>query len=723
MKKIMFFLVLTIIVSFSLSILTADEGMYTPDKIKYLNLEDKGLKIPVEEIFDPPNPGLYEAVIKMGATAEFVSPKGLILTNHHVAFGSVASISTPEKDYIKEGFLAKSIEEEIPASGYQGKILKLYEDVTDKVLKNVEEEMSEDKRDEIIKENIKKLKSEASNRHPELEEIEITSFFDGNKYYMRGFFVIKDIRIVYVPPRSIGEYGGDLDNWEWPRHTGDFSFLRAYVSKDGNGVKYSEDNVPYHPRTWFEIDTEGAKKDDFVFIMGFPGRTFRYKDSYFVEHEMTSRLPTFAEMFKNRIEVVEKERKKNKEIEIKYAGFVKGFNNVLKNYQSKIAFYKRVGLIQDKKRREKEFTEFINKEENLKEKYGNILNELKTTREKAYEKSPLFYTLVTMNWSSLIENAVSLYKYSLEKEKPAEKRNNLYQGEKLEKFKTNLISSPEKILMPLARHDLKTAIMKATELPDNQKFEVIEKYLDKYKNEEDTEKKVAEFTSYILNNTILLDKEKIEETLKMNGEDIREMDDPLLKIAKNLMEKSREYSMFMYKINKKLARLERIFTEGLMKYYESKREVLFPDANSTFRFTYGYVKGVEPRDAVIYKPVTTFSGVIEKDTGEEPYNLPEKLREIYKSGNYGRWVNPYYDDVTVCLLTNTDTTGGNSGSPLLNAEGKLIGCVFDRNFEGLTTDFKYQPELVRSISVDIRYVLFITEKFGAGYLLDEMGVR
>ncbi|MFC1726848.1 S46 family peptidase [candidate division KSB1 bacterium] len=722
MKKFIILFSIIILVSVSLEILTADEGMFTPDKIKYLQLEKKGLKIPVEKIFDPPNPGLYEAVIRLGATSEFVSSDGLILTNHHVAFGSVARISTVEKDYITDGFLAKTKDEEVQAQRYTGRIMRLYEDVTKDVLNGVKDNMTEENRTEKINENREKILEKARKKHKDIEEINISSYYDGNKYYMIGYFVIRDIRIVYVPPKSIGNFGGDVDNWEWPRHTGDFSFLRAYVSPDGKGVGYSPDNVPYKPRTWFEIETGGRNEGDFVFIMGFPGRTYRYKSSYYYEDRLTSYYPYYSDYRGARITFLENEMKQSKELELRFIQTTKGMNNGYKKACGILEWYKRHGIIENKRQKEKEFTEFINKDKKLREKFGNVLTEMKDLYTEKQKYNALNNALSSFGYSDIMNAASSICTYSIEKTKPDKDRNRRYREQNIDRLQSQIKRSMSTAYLPLLKYDFKAGLLWMAKLPENLRVPEIEELLLRASGIT-REEKIDNIVKEAFDNSRLLNPENIDNFFEFSTEDLLNSDDIFIKVAAGLYNASEKISEFNRDFRERENILSRTYTAGMMKFDESKGKVLYPDANSTFRFNYGHIKGLEPRDAVYYKPFTTLNGIVEKYTGEDPFDVPQQLLELAKNRDYGRWATPELGDVAVCFLDNLDTTGGNSGSPVLNAYGKLTGLHFDSNYEGLTGDFTYIPEYKRSIEVDIRYVLFIAEKMGAGFLLDEMGIK
>ena len=723
LKKSIYFLLILVLV-FGLTHLTAEEGMYTPDPIKDLNLYDKGLIMKVSDIFNPGGKGLQEAVLLYGGgTSEFVSRDGLILTNHHVAYGAVQSISTAEKNYIKEGFLAKTHEEEIrPNRPYTGRILRLYKDVTKKILDKVKDNMTEEQRNTKIRENTDNLIEKEQKKHKDLE-LRVDSYYDGNKYYMSGYFVIRDFRIVYVPPVAIGEFGGDIDNWMWPRHTGDFSFMRAYVNKKGEGVPYSEDNVPYKPKVWLDISTDGVKEGDFTFVLGYPGTTFRWRSSYFVEYQMTSQYPYIVDVIKGRTRVIEEESAKDEEVKVQQANTYKGLMNTLKNFEGNVLWYKKVKLMMYKRKAEEQFKRYVERDKKLNEKYGTILDEIKNLYESRKKIDPLSRAMQSIQFSRYAANAVYLYNYSKEKIKPEAEIGEPYKGDALARNRQRILNIGRGLFMPLEKDNFLRGLIRAAKLEGDNKLNSVEELINNVYVGNTKEEKCANIAENSFENTIFNDSDKLIQAFDMSTNELLETGDVFIKIAAEISEKSPNITAFNNDFNGKIARLRRLFTEGMMEFRDSQKKTMYPDANRTFRFAYGYVKGYKPRDAVFYPPFSTLAGVIEKDTGESPFDVPERLKQLYERKDFGKWADPEFNDIVVDFMCDADGTGGNSGSPLLNAEGKIVGCLFDGNWEAITNDYRYMPELTREINVDIRYVLFVAEKFGAGFLLDEMEIE
>ncbi len=714
MKKQHFFLILLLIFSLSFSFLVADEGLFTPDKIKYLKLKEKGLKMPVENIFNPGKPGLQEAILLLGGgTAEFISEKGLIMTNHHVAYGSVARIATPEKNYIKDGFMAKTFDEEIQAQRYQGRILRLYEEITEKVLKNVTGEMSDGERNTTISENRTKIIEEAKEKHPGLE-VNVMNVYDGNIYYLQGYFVLRDIRIVYVPPRSIGEYGGDIDNWMWPRHTGDFSFLRAYVDKDGKGAAYSKDNVPYKPVTWLKTNPKGVKENDFTMVLGYPGTTNRYKDSYNIEYQLKSNLPFLVDVLQGRIGILEEEGRKNEAVKIQFAEMVKGLNNAMKYYGGQLEAFKFIKILDKKREYEEGFKKFININPDLKGRMGNVFNDFKEIYRERFERDDINYTIRSLRYSTLVSTALNIYNYSVEKQKPVEERPRQFRDK--DRLISNVSMAVSRVYPPLEKNNIKKGILRALDLPAEFQLKSLTG-VDGLSKET-----INSYTNSIFESTIMFKADERSKLFDLSTEELAATDDIFIKIAAEISKADAEFTEWNTALNTKTDKVRRLFSEGMMKYKKSIGEDLYPDANRTFRFNYGYVKGCEPRDGMSYHPFTLFKGVIEKNTGEEPFDSPEKLTELYKNKDYGKWFDKELGDVPVCFLTDHDITGGSSGSPILDANGEFVGCAFDGTYETLFSDYLFVPEQTRTISVDVRYICFITEKFGAGFVLKKMVV-
>jgi hypothetical protein len=691
--------------------------MWLPHQMKDLNLRKLGLKMDPDELYKKDGTGLMSAVVHLGGgTGEFVSRDGLILTNHHVAFGALQRASTKENDYITDGFIAWSREEEIPAKGYIADVLLGYEDVTEEIRSQVKPDMTYRQMYEAIDKAEKKLIAEAEKAGKDIR-CTIASMYSGNKYYLFRFKRIKDIRLSYAPPRDLGNFGGDIDNWMWPRHTCDFSFLRAYVSKDNIGVDYSTDNVPYKPKSIMKISIDGFKEGDFSFVMGYPGRTYRnytLSEFQFDTENMKKRM----EDFKDIIAFFENAGKDKREIQIKYASIIRGLNNGLKNYQGKIEGMRKISLTEKKKAAEKDFMEWINQDSEREKKYGEILKKIEKFMEKYarhYRKNSLLNQIVSSYMgSTLLSQGYLVYRTAQERQKPDMEREPSYQERNLPLIKMRIQLAERGYDLQTDRAFLKHQLKKLFDRPEEQIPSALKDLIGKH-----SEKAVDDYVDSLYDKTSLADPKKRLEFIEMKPEELLKLGDPILNLASELEKEIKGLREESKALGQEHLELKKVYDEALI---EQKKGRIAPDANSTIRFTYGFIKGYHPRDAVYYLPQTTLGGVIEKDTGEFPFNVPEKLKELYKAKDYGRYMDKGLNDIPACFLNSTSVTGGNSGSPTLNAKGEQTGIIFDMTYESVTADYYIVPELQRTISVDIRYVLFVTEKFsGAKHIIKELG--
>jgi len=696
--------------------ISADEGMWPISEIHKLDLQSKGLEISPKEIFNPDGLSLIQAVVQVGATGSFVSPEGLIITNHHVAYGSVQAASTKEKDYIKHGFLARSRSEEIPAKGRTARITESYREVSDKVLSVVKKGMSFAEQTKAVERRIKEIVAETEKKNPS-KRAEVAEMFSGKTYVLFIYTYLKDIRLVYVPPRSIGEFGGDIDNWMWPRHTGDFSFMRAYVAPDGSPAEYSPENVPYRPKKFIKIAPEGVKEEDFVFILGYPGRTYRHRTSHFLAFEEEVRMPWVANWYAWQIDIMEGMGKDDRAIALKHLSRIKGLSNTMKNYQGKLKGMKRLYLVDKKREEEKALQSFIEEDKERKAKYGDILGRIggiyEEIRKQAEYELILNYLRRSVNMIyfgyTVYEAAIELKKDDLERESAYMERNFPQTKKRLQLTLRNYYEPTDKVI-------LKEILMRAARLPEEYDIAAINDII----KEDDPEKAIDDFIEKAYSNTKLRDLKVLMEALEKSPQELKKMKDPFIQLAEAL-----------YPSYQKLKETERARKGALDQLYawliDIKKQLLkkdfIPDANRTLRLTFGRIRGYEPVDAVYYSPITTLHGVIEKTTGKEPFDTPQKLMDLFKAKDFGRFEFPELKSVPVCILYNMDTTGGNSGSPILNAQGELVGVNFDRAYEATINDYAWNESYSRSIAVDIRYVLWVTQKFGGvDYLLKEMNV-
>lgn len=697
---------------------SAEEGMWMLDQLGLLpfdQMKAKGLELTLEQIYN-----LKDAVVNVGGgSGAFVSPNGLILTNHHVAYGAIQRGSSLEQNFIQNGFLAKTQKEELHAPGYEVFITKDFKDVTSEILKGINEKMSYYDRYKAIEKNQKRLiaKCEKGGKF----RCSVVEVLSGTRYYLFTYERIKDVRLVYAPPASIGDFGGEIDNWMWPRHTADFSFLRAYVAKDGSFTEYSEKNVPYQPKTYLPISTKGYKEGSFAMIMGYPGNTFRYRDSYSVDYWENHSYPYQLEMAKAMLKILEAKTEENPELAIKFAGKIKGIHNGLKNNQGMLEGLKKTRLLERKLKQEQEFKEFLAQHPELEKQYGDILPKIgelyADLRTYQYKQDALENLL---GWSELLGFAYTIQKWGKEKTKKDMDREPLFQERNIPDIQDYMKEAQHNLDIPTDQVILEMLITKTVDLPEGQKIETVEKIVLGKQGEERKEA-IKGFVKYLYENTKVGDVGERLKMFDMTVEELKKRNDVIINFAEELGKEDsviqERYKSFVGGVYK----LRPLFIRGM---YEWKKGKLYPDANGTLRFTWGEIKGYSPRDAVRYDFITTLKGVIEKDTGEEPFDVPEVLKELCASRDFGRYAEPNIGDVVVDFVSTNDVTGGNSGSPAMNGKGEIIGLSFDGNYESMTSDFQYDPDLTRAINVDARYILFITEKVGQGHhILKELDIR
>jgi hypothetical protein len=700
-KSLNILLIILSIISLAMIPSTPDEGMYPLSEIRNLDLQGAGLKISIDEVYNPDGISLVDALVKIGGcTGSFVSDEGLIITNHHCSFGAVQRASTTENNYLENGFLAKSMDEEIPAKGYTCRITVSYKDVSAEVLNaaNNVDDISE--RTDAIAEMIKKI-VEREEEADSTISAEVSEMFVGQSYVLFRYKVIKDVRLVYVPPRAIGEFGGESDNWVWPRHTGDFSFVRAYVAPDGSSGEYSDDNIPYQPKKFIEVNPNGVDENDFVFLLGYPGRTYKHQPSYFVEYQQKYQLPYVSKQFRWMIDLYEEKGEDDPEFALEISSRIKGLANTEKNYRGKLQGLERLNLVENKSNEEIELQSFIDSDDTLKEKYGDVLSEIESVYSEIFSLGRYrWVNFMLGRYSNLFQLAEIQLTYH-DTETTDDKRKSLLK--RVSSLQNDYYSDFEPVI-------LKKILSDAVTFPELQQFSVFTNLPE--------QEELYELIDELYEDTDLFNAELFEDMLTESYEGL---DDPAVEFVKNFYElnkiESKNSGTRNGKLNILLAQLMEVKKEWLQKSF-------VPDANRTLRLTYGYVTGYKPFDAVYYSPVTTLKGVVEKGKEEGDYKLPSIVKELYQDSDFGKFKNEKLNDVPVAILYNTDTSGGNSGSPILDAYGRLVGVNFDRSFEATINDYVWSSEYSRSIGVDIRYILWVTQKIGgADYLLEEMGVE
>jgi hypothetical protein len=645
---------LTVFLAVALFPLKADEGMWLPALIsqRITDMQAKGLKLSAEDIYSVNQASLKDAVVLFGSgcTGELVSDEGLLFTNHHCGYGYIQKHSSVEHDYLKDGFWALNRSQELPNPGLTVRFLERMEDVTDLVLKGYKPgKMDEADRIKIVKKNSDKLKEQAVKDGNGLKA-SVEALYYGNQYFLFVFREYRDVRLVGAPPSSIGKFGGETDNWMWPRHTGDFSIFRIYAGKDNMPADYSEDNVPYTPKKSLKISRAGVKEGDFTFVYGCPGSTQEYVHSEAVKYISQVSDPEKIALRTMRLQIMKKYMDQSQAVRIQYSSKYAGVANAWKKWQGEEKGLKKMKTVATKQAYEARFREWA--------------------RGTQYK--------------DVLDNLAYLY----------EERNALYRAYE---YYNETVRSIERLRMVSGRpFDMKDYYQPIDEETFVALMEAFDKNLDDAYKPAYFLQKRAEYDSM----------EAWKDDVFASEEDARALSDALdAFFAGPIVSKVRS-------LNESLQLTYRDYMRAQMEFEPEK--AFYPDANLTLRVAYGHVEGYRPADAIYYHPVSTLRGIIEKDNPDIfDYNIPQTLRDIYAQGGH--------EDQPVCFLATNHTTGGNSGSPVLNADGNLIGINFDRVWEGTLSDLAFDPDVCRNISLDVRYILFIIKEIGhAGYLLDEM---
>ncbi len=695
-----------------------EEGQYPLSEINKLNLKRAGLLISQNDIYNPNGISLIDALVKVnGCTGSFVSPDGLIITNHHCAFAGVNAASTPKHNYLEDGFLAESRAKEINAKGYKVKITESYKDVSDIILKAVVGIDNLEERTKIIKKKMEELGEKATDKRNSIEA-SVSEMFAGQSYILFKYRIIEDVRLVYVPPRTIGEFGGERDNWMWPRHTGDFTFMRAYVAPDGSSAEYSKENVPYNPKKYLEVNPKGVEEGDFAFILGYPGRTYRNLPSQFIEYQYNYQLPYISELYEWTINMIKAKTKANKKMALAYSTHIKRLSNTMKNYKGKIQGLRNTELVKTKKIEENKIKRFIKTSPVLNDNYQDLFNKIEDVYAKKMdlaEANLWFKSLFKL--SDNFKLARFIIQNAEEKEKENNKRKLDFKDENITKALRKLDKVFIKSMKSIEKELITKMICDARKFQENSRIDVIDNIFEN----DDNESSISRFVNNNFISQKITDKENFKKLLTLSLDELKKLKNPLIRFSLELNKQYKRLKSENDKISGALSKLLPQFNEIKKEW---KNRLFIPDANGTLRLTYGYIKGYSPRDAVYSSPITSLKGIIEKSYLGNEYKIPTKLKELYNAKDFGQFYNPKLKSIPVGLLYNMDTTGGNSGSPILDAQGRLIGVNFDRAYEATINDFAWNDAYSRSIGVDIRYVLWITQKIGgAGFLLEEMGVE
>ena len=713
MKRIVNTLLISVLFVFTVS---AHEGMWLPILLDIDDMQRKGLKLSAEDIYSINQASLKDAIVHFGGgcTAEAISDEGLILTNHHCGYSAIQNLSSVENDYLKEGFWAANKGEELQCPGLTATFVVRIEDVTDQILEGIDENTDWTERETLVTSRSMELAGSVVDGPP--FQAEVKPFYYGNQYILIVTKTYSDVRLVGAPPSSIGKFGGDTDNWVWPRHTGDFSIFRIYADANNEPAEYSEDNQPYEPARSLAISLKGVEEGDFTMVYGFPGVTDQYMVSTGVEYVTDVVNPLRIAMREKSLEVIDAARASSDELRIQYAARQSSISNAYKKWIGQNMGLERFDAVQKKKQQEKVFVERAQSQE--KSEYVDALESL---RQLHLDVRPYrlardlfiefyFYGPQMLNFTRRVNALIAAIESEENEEKVTELR------EKAMKSVTNFYEDYDVTTDRKVFEALLEPYSNAVE--EDLQPEALNVFHEKYDGD------VEAYTDYIFSKSVFADQAKLmkvlqsgkaKKILKLQKDPAHELSASFLSGYSNDIKPS--YESITGQIDANM----RVYMKGLMELYPDKN--YWSEANSTLRVTYGEVEGCVPRDGLQYMPTTSLNGVVQKYIpGDREFDVPERLLSLHESGDYGRYGSN--GTLNVAFLASNHTTGGNSGSPVLNARGELIGLNFDRSWESTMSDLMFNPEICRNISVDIRYILFIIDKYaGAGWLLDEMNLK
>ena len=698
----------------------ADEGMWLPSLISQRigDMQAKGFRLSAEDIYSINQASLKDAVVLFGGgcTGELISSEGLLLTNHHCGYAQIQKHSSVEHDYLKDGFWAMDRSEELPNPGLEVWFLDRMEDVTGAVLDGYEPGMTEQQRDSVVRTNSEAIAGKAEKDGTGLRA-DVESLYYGNQYFLFVYRVFKDVRLVGAPPSSIGKFGGDTDNWMWPRHTGDFSIFRIYADKDNNPAEYSEDNVPYIPKKYFKISLGGVSEGDFTFIYGFPGRTQEYIVSEAVRYISEISDPHKIALRTLRLDIQDRYMSASQAVRIQYSSKNAAVSNSWKKWQGEMRGIRKMNTVETKKENERLFEEWAAGSE-----YSGIVGRL----DSLYRlMEPYAFAADYYNETA---RAIELTSFAAEYARRLEKAAGVSSPDEAtqarESAKRLAAAFYKDYYMPIDKESF-IALMDMFDrnIPSGFKPEYFTESMGRYGSAE-------AWADSLFGNSVFSDSSALTRTVAAAcadgvGTDITLLtDDPAVEFGNEFRKWYMEgIRSVVQRLGSEITLLYRDYMKGQMEF--NKDRAFYPDANLTLRVAYGSVQGYSPADGTYYLPMSTIEGIMQKDNPDIfDYNIPQRLRDIYAEKDYGEWTVTDASGrltVPVCFIATNHTSGGNSGSPVINADGDLIGINFDRVWEGTMSDIVFDPDLCRNISLDIRYVLFIIDKVaGAGHLIDEM---
>ena len=714
-----------LISSFILLTTTAftNEGMWQPHQLPELSeeLTALGLQIDPENLSSLDKFPMTAVVSLGGCSASFVSPRGLVVTNHHCVYGSIQFNSTPENNLLVEGYLAQSLADELPAApGTRVYVTEEVANVTDQVLAGVTEDMSGIERYKLIEANQKALiaEGESSGMH----RCRVSPFHHGMEYYLIKRLEIRDVRLVYAPATSIGKYGGDIDNWQWPRHTGDFAFYRAYVGPDGKPADFSEDNAPYQSNSFLEVSAHGIEDGDFVMGVGYPGSTNRYRTASEVEHQFNWYYPEARQFREDLINIIsETSAEAGSEARIAYQGTLAGLNNYAKNFKSMVDSYRHSDFINRRKQSERGLIEWLKANSAKSRQYGPAIKRLLSLIELNQATKERDLVRGYMRYASLPSVAVRLYRLAVEKQKPDEEREPGFQVRDLKRFRQSLQALSRRYDESVDKALLGYLLQRYAELPAGDRMKSMDDFFQIGDRLDPEQRKRLVDDAY--SESSLADQEVRLAWMDKSVEEFQNSDDPFIQYAVASHDERMAFEEADKELRGQFQRWRPQYMEAVIAYNRSLGQPIYADANGSLRVTFGQVGGNQPKDGLINQPFTTLEGILEKDTGEDPFNAPAGQLDLIRKKTYGDYVLPSLESVPVNFLSNLDITGGNSGTATLNNKAQLVGLLFDGVYESIIGDWDFDDKKNRVISVDSRYMLWVMEHMdGANHLLEEMTI-
>jgi hypothetical protein len=697
----------------------ADEGMWQTHQLPVLGEELKGLglRIDPESLTDLTSWPMNAVISLGGCTASFVSPEGLAVTNHHCAYGSIQHNSTEDDNLLEKGFLAAERKDELPARpGTRIMVTVEVRDVTKQVLAGLSDDLDGAARFQAIEDKRKELVAECEK--DEGHRCRVAGFHGGLEYRLVKRLEIRDVRLVHAPAQGVGNYGGDIDNWMWPRHTGDYSFYRAYVGKDGKPADPDDSNIPYKPEHYLKVATERLREGDFVMVAGYPAGTNRYRLASEVDSSFNWYYPTRKSLLEEWLGIINEQTADRPDAAIKYAGMVAGLNNTIKNYEGLLDGFSKGDLVGEKRRQETRLRAWLGVD---KKSALADLEALVAERQAMRERRMYYQSLVRR--ASLFSAARMLYRLSKEKEKPDMEREPGYQERDLIRIKERLTRIDRTFDPAVDKAFWRTFIINYAAIPKEQHVTAFDEWFGIMGNLI-VESKMDSVLDAMYEKTALGDLENRLAWMEAEPAAFETSEDPFIKLAVKLYPSDMKLEQEGEEAGGRFSLYRPRYMQDLIAFRKSEGKPLYPDANGTLRVTYGTVQGYSPKDAVYYTPFTTLTGVLEKDTGERPFDAPPALLKAAREKRFGGYLHQDLGSVAIDFLSNVDTTGGNSGSPTLNGKGELVGLLFDGVFESIIADWAFEPSRSRSIHVDMGYVLWVMDEVdNAHHLLKEMGIE